>query len=54
MPAPDRARSHEHNFLAGFSQRRDLRDQLFQLGGINQLAAVGQNAGAEFDDETGG
>ena len=51
---PDRPRSHQHNFPAGFFQRRDLRDQLFQLGGINQLAAIGKNAGAEFDDETGG
>jgi hypothetical protein len=49
----DRAGSHEHHFFAGFFQGGDLRDQLFQLRRINQLPAIGEDTGAEFDDKTG-
>jgi hypothetical protein len=47
----DRAAGHEHDFLAGFPQRGDLRDELLQLRRINQFPAVGEHAGAEFDDK---
>jgi hypothetical protein len=47
----DRATGNEHNFLAGFFQRGELRNELFQLRGINQFPAVGQNAGSQFDDQ---
>ena len=47
----DRAGSHQHDFLAGFFQRGDLRDELLHLRRVNQLPAVGKDAGAEFHDE---
>jgi hypothetical protein len=47
----DRAAGHKHNFLAGFFQRGDLRDELFQLRRVNLFPAVGQHARAEFHDE---
>jgi len=51
----NRAAGDDHNFLAGFAQRGDLRDDLLKLRGINQLPAVGEDAGAEFhNDATGG
>ena len=50
------ARTHsaagdDHDFFAGFPQRGDLRDDLFELCGINQLPAVREDAGAEFHHE---
>ena len=50
----DGAGGDEHDFLAGFSQRGDLRDELFQLRRVGLLAAVGEHAGAEFHDDAGG
>jgi len=50
----DGAGGDEHDFPAGFSQRGDLRDELFQLRRVGLLAAVGEHAGAEFHDDTGG
>jgi hypothetical protein len=50
----DGAGGDEHDFLAGFSQRGDLRDELFQLRRVGLFAAVGEHAGAEFHDDTGG
>ena len=43
-----RAAGDDHNFLAGFAQRGDLRDDLLKLRRINQLPAVGEDAGAKF------
>jgi len=50
----DRAGSHEHDFLAGFFQRGNLRDELLQLRRINLFPAVGQHARAEFHDDARG
>ena len=50
----DGAGGDEHDFLAGFSQRGDLGDELFQLRRVGLLAAVGEHAGAEFHDDAGG
>ena len=50
----DGAGGDEHDFLAGFSQRGELGDELFQLRRVGLLAAVGEHAGAEFHDDTGG
>ena len=50
----DGARGDEHDFLAGFFQRGDLGNELFQLRRVGLLAAVGEHPGAEFHDEAGG
>ena len=50
----DRAAGDEHDFLAGLSQRGDLRDELLKLRRVGLLAAVGEHARAEFHDEAGG
>ena len=47
----DRATGDDYDFLARASQRGDLRDDLFELRGINLLPAVREDAGAELDDE---
>ena len=49
----DRAAGDDHDFLACLSQRGDLRDDLFELCGINLLPAVREDAGAELDHDTG-
>ena len=51
MPAPTAPLVTSTISLPDFSQRGDLRDELLQLRGINQLPAVGEDAGAEFHDE---
>jgi hypothetical protein len=48
----DRARSHDDNFLAFFAQRRGLRYELFHLREVRLFFAVGENARAEFDDNS--
>jgi len=47
----DRAAGDDDDFFAGFAQRRDLRDDLLELSGIDQLPAVGEDASAEFHHE---
>jgi hypothetical protein len=46
----DCAAADDDDFASRFSLRGDLRDELLQLRRINLFPAVGQHAGAEFDD----
>ena len=49
----DSAGGHDHHFLARLALLSDLRHQLLHLGKVGLFAAVGQDAGAEFDDDAG-
>ncbi len=51
MPAPTAPEVTSTISYAGLFQCGDLRDKLFQLRRVNQLPAVGEDAGAEFYDE---
>ncbi|MDB6122290.1 MAG: Phosphoglucomutase/phosphomannomutase [Pedosphaera sp.] len=48
----DRAGGDEHDFAPGEALGRDLGDQLFHLGKVGLLPAVGEDTGAELDDDT--
>lgn len=47
----DRAGADDHDLLALRADGGDLSDKLAYLGEVGLLAAVGQYAGAEFDDD---
>jgi len=49
----DCATGDDDDFLAGFFERGDLRDDLLKLRGVDQFTAVGQDTGAELDDDAG-
>jgi len=50
----DRTTGDEHDLLAGLAQHGNLPDELFELRGVGLLAAVGEDAGAEFHDDAAG
>ena len=49
----DRAAGDDDDFLAGLPERGELRDDLIELGGVELLAAIGEDAGAELDHDAG-
>ena len=52
-PRANRAGRNKHNLLALFPNGRDLGHQLAELIEVRLLPAVGQDAGADFDDYPG-
>src|SRR5262249_55063756 len=46
----DSAGTDQYDFLSGLPLRGDLRDQLFELRMVQLFPAVGEDAGAELDD----
>ena len=48
-----RARGNEDYFFAGLALLRNLSNQLFHLGQVRLLPAVGKHARAQLDDEPG-